>query len=626
MQGAPIVVIGSGPVGVRTVQEILQRKAAAPVVLYGAEAVGPYNRARLSSFLAGDVSWASLRSELPVCSTLQRRYGCAVASVDPHQRTVLDASGHVQPYSQLVFATGSKAHTPPLEGMSLDGVHTFRDLTDAQQLFIRGIRSRCTVVLGGGLLGIEAARAMRRFDTRVILVESGTRLMSRQLDEGASTRLAQHLQSMKIAVELGQGAVRILGTNCVAAVELVDGRRLECDTVVVATGIRPATRLARAAGIAVARGIWVDDQMRTSDHHVYAVGECAEHRGIVHGLLAPGLEQAAVAAANICGESSSYHGSTAAVRLKVVDLPVFSIGVTAPEDMPEGARPRVYENERTYSRLVTHHDRLIGALQVGSETQVGRLQRAVVQQRAIRPWHLLRFALTGRLWPDETEQQVSAWPESTAVCNCTGITRGQLTNAIASGCASVDALAQKTGASTVCGSCKPLLAQMLGSTAVARPIEAAMTLQLWSGIALVLAVILVAPWDLPWRDSFYKQLSGYGLLGMTLLALTMSLRKRVKTFSAGRFVGWRSLHVSVGALAVIALLVHTGGRVGSNLNLLLLSTFVGLIGLGVATALVMAAEHRLGARVRARWYWLHLLLFWPVPALLGVHVLKSYYF
>jgi nitrite reductase (NADH) large subunit len=167
---------------------------------------------------------------------------------------------------------------------------------------------------------------------------------------------------------------------------------------------------------------------------------------------------------------------------------------------------------------------------------------------------------------------------------------------------------------------------MIGGKVVAEPIEAAPALQLWAGIAVALALLLMSPWDVPWQDSFYKQFSGYSLLGMTVLTLTMSLRKRMKAFSAGRFSAWRSLHVSVGAMAVVALLVHTGGRVGSNLNFLLLSTFVGLIAVGGVTALVMAAEHRLGARVRARSYWLHLLLFWPVPALLGVHVLKSYYF
>lgn len=640
MQAAPIVVIGSGPVGVRIVQELLNRRSAAPVVLYGAEAVEPYNRARLSSFLAGDVSWASLRSELPACAALQRRYGCAVVSVDSHQRTVLDASGSVQPYSQLVFATGSRAHKPPLEGLSLAGVHTFRDLADTRQLFVRSIQSRCTVVLGGGLLGIEAARAMRRFDTQVIIVEASTRLMSRQLDDGASSRLVQHLQAMKIGVELGLGAMRILGADRVEAVELMDGRRLECDTVVVATGIRPATELARSAGIAVARGICVDDQMRTSDYNMYAVGECAEHRGVVHGLLAPGLEQAAVAAASICGQSSTYRGSTSAVRLKVVDMPVFSIGVTAPEDMPEGARVRVHENDQTYSRLVTHHDRLIGALQIGADTQTGRLQGAVTQLRAVRPWQSLRFALTGKLWADEPRQHVTAWSENTPVCNCTGITRGQLTNAITAGCASIESLAQKTGASTVCGSCKPLLGQMLGSEAGPVPIESAETLQFWGVIALTLALIVMAPWAMPyastvrvdvpwdmlWRDSVYKQLSGYSVLGMTALTLTMSLRKRVSIFSAGRFATWRSLHVIVGALTLIALLVHTGGRIGSNLNLLLMSAFASLIVVGAATAIVMAVEHRLEPRARRRWYWLHLLLFWPVPVLLGAHVLKTYYF
>lgn len=630
MPVAPTVVIGSGPVGVRIVRELLERRPTSPVVLYGAEAVEPYNRARLSSFLAGDVSWASLRSDLPACAALQRRYGCAVVSVDSQQRTVLDAAGRVQPYSQLVFATGSKAHLPPLDGLSLPGVHTFRDLADAQQLFVRGIHSRRTVVLGGGLLGIEAARAMRRFDTKVTILESSTRLMWRQIDDGGSERLAQHLRSMSIEVEFGRTARRILGENGVEAVELTDGRRLECDTVIVAVGIRPAIELARTAGIAVARGICVDDQMRSSDHNIYAAGECAEHRGVVHGLLAPGLEQASVLAANICGDSSSYLGSIAAVRLKVVDLPVFSIGVTAPEDMPPGARARIYKNEQTYSRLVTHRDRLIGASQIGADLQTRRLQEAVTQQRTIRPWQMLRFVLTGQLWRKEARQPVTTWHEATPVCHCAGVTRGQLTNAIDSGCASVDALANKTGASTVCGSCKPLLAQMLDIDAVPGPIEAATTLRVWAGMALTLALIFMAPWQLPWevlwRDGFYKQLSGYSLLAMTVLALAMSLRKRIRIFSAGRFVAWRSLHVVVGTLAFVALLIHTGGRVGSNLNLLLLSAFAGLMVLGAVTALVMASEHRLGAHARARWYWLHLLLFWPVPVLLGVHVLKSYYF
>ena len=642
-ESAPIVVIGSGPVGVRTVQELLRRGPRESVVLYGAEAVEPYNRARLSSFLAGDLSWESLRTELPACPALQRRYGCAVVSVDHRQRTVLDASGCVQPYSQLVFATGSKAHMPVLDGISLAGVHAFRDLADTQQLFVRSVRSRCTVVLGGGLLGIEAARAMRRFDTRVIVVEANARLMSRQLDERASMRLAQHLQSMDISVELGQGVRRILGASSVEGIELMDGRRLECDTVVVATGIRPTIELARTTGIVVDRGIRVDDQMRTSDEHVYAVGECAEHRGIIYGLLAPGLEQAAVAAASICGQSSSYLGSTTATRLKVVGLPVFSIGVTASEDTPPGARTRVHESPQSYSRVITHHGRLIGALQIGEESQIGRLQEAVAQRRVIFPWQSLRFARTGQLWPDEAQQHVTAWPAHVVVCNCTGVTRGQLTSAIASGCASIAALAEKTGASTVCGTCKPLLAQMVGSNVPAPPVESATTLRVWAAIALALALTFIVPWTIPyattvragvpwdllWREDFYKQLSGYSLLGMTALALIMSLRKRMTAFTAGRFSTWRSLHVVVGALALIALLVHTGGRVGSNLNLLLLGTFAALIVLGSGTALVMAAEHRLGARaprVRARWYWLHLLLFWPVPVLLGMHVLKTYYF
>jgi nitrite reductase (NADH) large subunit len=566
-----------------------------------------------------------------------------VVSVDRHHRTVTDATGYVQPYSHLVFATGSRAHVPSIDGISLSGVFTFRDFGDTQQLFARRVRSRCTVVLGGGLLGIEAARAMRRFNTQVIVVEHNPRLMSRQLDARASARLAQHLRSMGIRVELGDGVRRILGTGRVDGVELMNGTRIDCDTVIVATGIRPTIDLARSAGISVGRGIRVDDRMRTNDDQVYAVGECAEHRGVIYGLLAPGLEQAAVAATRICGQSSTYLGSTSATRLKVVGLPVFSIGVTAPEDMPPGAHARVHESPQRYCRLVTRQGRLIGALQIGEECQTGRLQEAVARQRTVRPWHLLRFVRTGQLWPTEEQQHVAAWPANVTVCNCTGVTRGQLTSAIASGCASVAALAEKTGASTVCGTCKPLLAQMVGSDGSVVPVESAGTLRIWAVIALVLASLFVIPWSVPyattvrvdipwdllWRDDFYKQLSGYSVLGLTALALIMSLRKRMRWFTSGRFPAWRSLHVIVGALALVALAVHTGGRVGSNLNFVLLCAFAALIALGSITALAMAVEHRLGARgpqVRARWYWLHLLVFWPFPVLLGMHVLKSYYF
>jgi nitrite reductase (NADH) large subunit len=311
--------------------------------------------------------------------------------------------------------------------------------------------------------------------------------------------------------------------------------------------------------------------------------------------------------------------------------------------MPPGAREHVHGSPSRYSRIVTRQGRLIGALQIGEECQTGRLQEAVARQRAIRPWQSLRFARTGQLWPEEQQKHVAAWPANVTVCNCTGVTRGQLSSAMSSGCASVAALAEKTGASTVCGTCKPLLAQMIGSDGAAAPIESARTLRLWAVVALALAAVFLIPWSIPyattisvdvpwdllWRDDFYKQLTGYSVLGLSVVALVMSLRKRIRRFSAGQFAAWRSLHVIVGALALVGLIVHTGGRIGSNLNFLLLFSFAALIALGSITALVMATEHRLGARgpqLRSRWYWLHLLLFWPFPVLLGVHVLKSYYF
>jgi nitrite reductase (NADH) large subunit len=225
------------------------------------------------------------------------------------------------------------------------------------------------------------------------------------------------------------------------------------------------------------------------------------------------------------------------------------------------------------------------------------------------------------------------------VCQCTGATRGQLGAALASGCNSVAALAARTGASTVCGSCKPLLAELTGGAA--EPVQGARWLWVTAAVAGIAALLFALspaiPYgdsiaagpsiDLIWRDSFYKQVSGYTALGLSLVALVMSLRKRVRAFKAGNFATWRIVHVVIGASALIALLGHTGARLGANLNLALMTSFLALIVLGSASAATLAFEHRSGAAVaRRRWVWAHIAFTWPLPVLLGWHVVKSYYF
>jgi nitrite reductase (NADH) large subunit len=642
-----VVVVGSGPVGVRAASEIHRRVPELPIVLYGAEPLEPYDRVRLSSFLAGELGWEALTRDLdlPASPTVERRFGCAVRSIDRGARLVRDAAGREQPYSKLVLATGSTPHVPEIEGIDLAGVYTFRDFADVQKLFARRTRSRRTVVLGGGLLGLESARAMLRFHTEVIVVEHSGRLLARQLDGESAGVLQKHVEAMGIAVVNGDGVRRVLGDGRVAGVELVSGARIECDTIVVATGIRPNIDLARRAELAFGRGIRVDDAMRTSDPDVLAIGECAEHRGRLYGLVAPGLEQAAVAAAVIAGDRAVYRGSHLVTRLKVVGVPVFSAGRVTEEEIGNRARVRTYRSPGADAccKLVTERGRVVGASMVGSSDDPGRLQEAVARGRLLWPWHLRRFRSTGRPWSDEESESVADWPGGATVCNCTGVTRGTLSQAIARGCGSVDALAAATRASTVCGSCRPLLSDLVDAGAPAEPVRGATWLLGASVLAALAAITFLLPVDLPyaasvpaappwdalWRESFWKQASGYAVLALGAAALLLSLRKRIPMLRYGDFASWRVVHVVVGGLSLAALVAHTGGRLGSNLDRALMASLLAVIAAGAWSAVVVAREHAIGraaVRLRRRSVWLHVLLFWPIPALLTFHVLKAYYF
>jgi nitrite reductase (NADH) large subunit len=640
-----VVIVGAGPVGIRAAQELLRRQPDTSIVLYGDEPSEPYNRVRLSNYLVGQDNWQSLTRDLslPGGANIVTRYGCAVVAIDRLNHCVRDASGTAQPYSKLFLATGSRPHVPDIPGIRLPGVFTFRNYSDAQTLLARRVRSRCTVVLGGGLLGLEAARAMQRHNTRVYVIEHYSRLMMRQLDNDGAAYLQRNVQTLGIDVILGDSVKQVLGNASVSGVQLRSDREIACDTIIVSTGIVPNVELARAAGIHVNRGIRVNDAMQTSDPAIYAVGECAEHRGLVYGIVAPGLEQAAVAAHTASGGNSSYAGSTLTTRLKVVDLPVFSMGLVSAEEIPDFSRTITYRTDIVYRKLVSRRGRLIGAIVIGDCPELSRLQEAVTHHRRVWPWNFLRFLRTGLLWPEEELGSVAAWPATATVCNCTGITRGELGRALAAGCTTAEALAACTGASTVCGSCRPLLAELAGSAAPAEPARGWKILLGTSGIAalatLALALFVLIPyaasvqvpwqWDMLWRDSFWKQVSGFTVLGLTVLLLLMSLRKRIRRFSLGDFPLWRIAHVVLGALTLAGLAAHTGGRMGSNLNFLLMASFLIAIMVGAVAGGAIAFEHKFGAgaaRLRRSGLWTHILIAWPIPVLLGFHVLKSYYF
>jgi nitrite reductase (NADH) large subunit len=644
---APVIVVGTGPVGIHTAQELLRHNPKQPIVIFGAEPWTPYNRVKLSSLLAGDISTLEIHNELNVPATgrVWQHHNCAIVSIDRQYKTVTDSSGRIHTYDKLVLAVGSQAHVPNIPGTGLPGVYTFRDLNDAQKLMARRVRSRRTMVIGGGLLGLEAAKAMQKNNTEVFVVEHNSRLMQNQLDQAAAELLREHLLSLDIRIVLQDGIKQIHGDLSVNQIELRSGRIIPCDTVIIATGIKPNVDLARNCSLPVGRGIRVNQFLQTADANIYAAGECAEYNGNVYGIVAPGLEQAAIAAHHISGGTPLYKGSILATSLKIIDKPVFSMGIVDEGIDPSIHKQHVYRDisAGVYRKIVRHRSRIVGAVSIGPWSDTRRLQEIITYRRRIGFWHLYRFRKTGLLWSDDTSRDVHLWPSKAIVCNCKNVTRGQLSLAYQQGQHSLEQLANYTGASTICGSCKPLVAKLTGASADSAIVKGR-TLLSTGALLTALAVLLFyfAPAipdaqsvqdfriDILWNDSFWKQVSGYTILGLSTIALLLSLRKRWHKVSFGDFAWWRATHVLLGTLILVALFLHTGLHLGAKANFVLLSFFLTLAFTGALAAGTCVFEPKLNPhtakQLRNVTQWLHLLLFWPLPVLLGFHILSFYYF
>ncbi|MBI4274961.1 MAG: NAD(P)/FAD-dependent oxidoreductase [Rhizobiales bacterium] len=365
----PLVVIGNGMAATRFVEELAARALGRyAIAVVGEEPRIAYNRILLSSVLAREV--AATEIELKPSQWWRDRgvtllYGHATTAIDPQIRRVALANGATLPYSRLVLATGSQPIRLPVPGMDLKGVVTFRDLSDVTAISGLIRKGKKAVVIGGGLLGLEAAYGLAKFGARVSVVHLMDRLMERQLDARAAAMLKALLEAKGITVYLNAETSGILGKKRAEAVSLKDGRSIETDLVVVAVGIRPNIALARTAGIATNRGIVINDGMETNIAGIHAIGECAEHRGQCYGLVEPAYEQARVLARRLAtGEETTYPGSVLATNLKVSGVNVFSAGdfLGAP-----GTEQIVLHDPgiATYKKLVIADGRLVGAVLFG---------------------------------------------------------------------------------------------------------------------------------------------------------------------------------------------------------------------------------------------------------------------
>jgi len=364
----PLVIVGNGMAAARLVDELAKAALGRyAIAVVGDEPRLAYNRVLLSAVLAGDT--ASHDIELKPAEWWRDRgvtlkYGCAVTEIDVGRRELKIANDESIAFSKLVLATGSTPLRLNVPGAELKGVNTFRDSRDVDLLVALAAARKRVVVIGGGLLGLEAAYGLAKAGAPVTLIHLMDRLMERQLDAQAAALLKSLVEAKGIEILLDANTTRILGENRVEGVKLADGRSIEADTVIFAAGIRPNIALARDAGIAVNRGIAVDDRLQTGAPDIFALGECAEHRGICYGLVEPAYEQARVLAQHLAGRTAAYHGSVVATNLKVSGVSVFSAGDVLGDETSENI---VLSDVRrgAYKKLVLHEGRLTGAVLVG---------------------------------------------------------------------------------------------------------------------------------------------------------------------------------------------------------------------------------------------------------------------
>jgi nitrite reductase (NADH) large subunit len=458
-----LVVIGNGMAGARFVEELVARGGGDRwrITVFGEEPGGNYNRILLSGVLAGThspddifinpLAWYSEHG-------VRLHAGVRATAIDTASRTVRGA-GITEPYDALVIATGSSAFVPPMAGARdeagrfRDGVFVFRTLEDCQAITARAARSRRAAVIGGGLLGLEAARGLLELGLEVHVVHLASHLMELQLDPGGARILQRALEQMGLHIHLARATREILGEQGAAGLRFEDGGMLECDLVVISAGIRPNVTLAREAGLLVERGIVVGDDLATDDPRIHALGECAQHRGRTYGLVAPLWEQAQVLADRLSGRrpQATYTGSKVATKLKVMGVDLAVMGAQAPAGPADDEVLYVDAGRGVYKKLVLREGRLAGAILLGDAAAAPDLFRAF-EREAELPSDPARILFPGQA--GEPSRGILEAPDEAQVCNCNGVTKGRIVQSVKGGCRTLASVCEATRAGTGCGSCR----------------------------------------------------------------------------------------------------------------------------------------------------------------------------
>jgi nitrite reductase (NADH) large subunit len=466
-----LVVIGNGMAGARAVEEILVRGGADQfeITIFGEEPYGNYNRILLSDVLNGSHEESEIFLN-PLTwyqeNGVKLHAGVKVSKILRHSQEVVGEGDVIEHYDRLIIATGSLPFMPVMDGLKTadgrdkPGVFVFRNLDDCRGIAKYAFGKRSGAVIGGGLLGLEAARGLQNFSLDVHVIQRGNGLMSQQLDEPASAILRKTLEGLGISVHVNKDTRRITGDEKVTGLEFADGTRLDCDLVVVAAGIKANSGLAARAGLAVERGIVVDNHLRTDDPRIFAVGECVQHRGQVYGLVAPLWEQAKVLAAQLTGSDpdAAYHGSKVATKLKVMGVEVASMGITEPNEEGDEVVQFTEAKKGTYKKLIIRNGRLVGSILLGDIRKAPYLTQAFERNTPVPEE---RLSLLFDIGAPSEQASVETMPVEMQVCNCNGVTKGKIMSCVKQGKRSSKSVMEATRAGMGCGACKGLVAQVI---------------------------------------------------------------------------------------------------------------------------------------------------------------------
>ncbi|HJS10359.1 nitrite reductase large subunit NirB [Sphingopyxis sp.] len=465
-----LVVIGNGMAGCRAVEELLARDPARyRVTIFGAEPRVNYNRIMLSPVLAGEKSFDDIvinDAEWYAANGIALVAGDPVVVIDRAARTVTTRGGTTERYDRLLIATGSDPFIIPVPGKDLPGVIAFRDMDDVDTMLAAAEAGGDAVVIGGGLLGLEAAHGLSLRGMKVTVIHLMPTLMERQLDEAAGWLLKQALEGRGQTILTGADTAEIVGDGRVEGVKLKDGTLIPASLVVMAVGIRPSVALARDAGLAVGRGIQVDDHMVTSDPAVLAVGECVEHDGQVYGLVAPLWDMCRSLADGLVEQPTGYRGSVTSTKLKVSGIDVFSAGDFSGGDGCEDIVLRD-ASRGVYKRVIVKDDRIVGAVLYG-DTADGSWYFDLLKKQEdvsdLRDLLIFGQAFASGGGAADPKAAVAALSDDAEICGCNGVTKGQVVSCIAKGARSLDAVRGTCKASASCGSCTGLVETLLALT------------------------------------------------------------------------------------------------------------------------------------------------------------------